>query len=323
MALFFTLKINIENIPPVLSSALPLISIMTGTILISVYTVPRLLKYLQPDSQETSPDEPSSLSYEHDLFSLRQGITAIGDENRKMRSELLQQVHDLYQRLSGMEARRIMLSDAEKKGVVDTIKTNLQSETAQAVLAEIEHKVEERTKPDSRAEHIGQHFEATRKRLHREILALTKRGNLNLILGVFITILGLGFLIYYVLFENKSAENGPWPFISHFAPRLTLVVFIEIFAYFFLSLYKSSLAEIKYFQNEMTNVECRFIALRTAIISEYEDSAKQVITELGKTERNHVLEKGQTTVELEKARLEKDMVSDLAQNASETLKKKS
>jgi len=39
---------------------------------------------------------------------------------------------------------------------------------------------------------------------------------------------------------------------------------IELFAYFFLKLYKSDLSEIKYFQNELTNVEMRYAAVRLA-----------------------------------------------------------
>lgn len=40
---------------------------------------------------------------------------------------------------------------------------------------------------------------------------------------------------------------------------------IELFAYFFLSLYRTSLQKIKYFQNELTNIEAKQIALRAAL----------------------------------------------------------
>ena len=39
-----------------------------------------------------------------------------------------------------------------------------------------------------------------------------------------------------------------------------------------------------------------------------------IIYELSKTERNFVLEKGQTTVELERSRLEKETVTSLSNN---------
>jgi hypothetical protein len=40
--------------------------------------------------------------------------------------------------------------------------------------------------------------------------------------------------------------------LTEFSPRLSLVIVVELFAYFFLGLYKSNLQEIKYFQRHST-----------------------------------------------------------------------
>lgn len=90
-------------------------------------------------------------------------------------------------------------------------------------------------------------------------------------LGILTTVTGLSILGYYVFHAQPSGQD-PWLFTTHFLPRLTLVVFIEIFAYFFLRLYKSSLTEIKYFQNEMTNIEAKFIALYIALESDNQET---------------------------------------------------
>ena len=43
-----------------------------------------------------------------------------------------------------------------------------------------------------------------------------------------------------------------------------MAIFIEVFSFFFLKLYKSGLADILYYQNELTNLESKFLALELA-----------------------------------------------------------
>ncbi len=52
--------------------------------------------------------------------------------------------------------------------------------------------------------------------------------------------------------------------LSHYVPRITTVVFIEVFSFFFLRLYKSSLAEVQYYQNELTTLASQQIAIEAA-----------------------------------------------------------
>lgn len=164
--------------------------------------------------------------------------------------------------------------------------------------------------PDTIAnDNIIQQFSDTLQRLQKQVSALGRRGYLNLVIGILTTIAGLLILGFYV-FREHLPEQDPWRFTSDFISRLTLVLFIEAFAYFFLNLYKSSLTEIKYFQNEITNLEAKFIALSVSIDSGSQKTRDVVIAELCHTERNHILNKGQTTVELERARADKDILSD-------------
>jgi hypothetical protein len=147
----------------------------------------------------------------------------------------------------------------------------------------------------------------TRGRLLAEMAALGRRANVNLGVGGGIALFGLGFLAYVVLrAEPATADGGAAAFAQGYLPRLSLVVAIEFLAYFFLSLYRSNLAEIKYFQNEITNVEARMLALRVALGAKSEEMTRDVVAQLARTERNFVIEKGHTTVELERARLESE-----------------
>lgn len=150
----------------------------------------------------------------------------------------------------------------------------------------------------------------TRDRFLSEMAALGRRANVNLGVGGGIALFGLGFLAFVVL-RAEPAPDGAAAFATSYLPRLSLVVAIEFLAYFFLSLYRSNLAEIKYFQNELTNVEARMLALRVALEHNSDELTREVVSQLARTERNFVIEKGHTTVELERARLESEGAATL------------
>lgn len=177
------------------------------------------------------------------------------------------------------------------------------------VLAELEAKVAKTYPEEKFGRELQEAFSESRSRLLFEIEALTRRSNLNLTIGVITTLTGLILLGYFV-YTSKVSDVEPWKFAMHYLPRLALVLFLEVFAYFFLQLYKSGLGEMKYFQNELTNIEAKQIALTAAAKLANAKSASEVISKLASTERNHILSKGQTTVELERARLERESVGD-------------
>jgi hypothetical protein len=81
-------------------------------------------------------------------------------------------------------------------------------------------------------------------------------------------------------------------------------VFIEVFAYFFLRLYRYSIFEIKYFQNEITNARFKIIALEACSREGTKTTLDKMCLELVKTERNFVLKKGETTISLRRDEIE-------------------
>ena len=59
------------------------------------------------------------------------------------------------------------------------------------------------------------------------------------------------------------------------------------------------------------------VTLQTVLVAKDNgDLLKTLVDMLGKTERNHVLEKGQTTVDIETARLEHSTVTKLASDVA-------
>jgi hypothetical protein len=150
-----------------------------------------------------------------------------------------------------------------------------------------------------------------RDRLEEEVEALGSRANINLIIGNAISVIGLSVLAYFVFtippninpsgfYSPEEIEN----FAKYFITRLSLVAFIEVFAFFFLRIYRHSIFEIKYFQNETTNAEFRILALEAALMIGDKEIIKKICTEMSKIERNFILKKGETTISLRGEELE-------------------
>lgn len=174
----------------------------------------------------------------------------------------------------------IDFTDADKAKIVSSIQAKLESDALQTYAAGLRDLIA----ASIRSESVDQRFDATTGRLGREINDQSRRGNLNLIIGAVTAIVGvsiLGYSVFYFPPPQSSRE-----LLIHFVPRVSLAVLVEIFAYFFLRLYKQSLVEIKYFQNEVTNVELKALAVHATQSSNDPTLRKQVIAELAKTERN-------------------------------------
>ncbi len=157
-------------------------------------------------------------------------------------------------------------------------------------------------------------------RLESEIDRLNRRGGVNLAIGTTIALTGILFLAYF-LYSAPAIVDG-LDFFIHHLPKLSFVIVVELFAYFFLRLYKNGFDEIKYFQNEITNIEMKVMSLKYVQEFKSEDMIKELAMHLMKTERNFILEKGQTTVSIEKDRLQNLSDSKLTNIISEIIKLK-
>lgn len=228
--------------------------------------------------------------------------------------------------LSQHAGQQVQMTEADKSRLFAVIEEQIRTDLSESFLETVEKKYAPTMLTQARAEQLIGRCSNTRSRLSDEIYSLTRRGNLNLVIGSLTAIIGLALLGYFVvasgtefaaLLKTSSSDQTPavdarsiTPLLGLFLPRLSLVVVIEVFAYFFLKLYRKSLEEIKYFQNEMTNIEAQFISLEGALFLEDKEPLRQIIEQLSKTERNFVLSKGETTVEIEKLKLEGHGMAD-------------
>lgn len=147
-------------------------------------------------------------------------------------------------------------------------------------------------------------FKKIEERLEKEIKAVGKRANLNLVIGSVIAIIGW-VLLYLFVCDVSDMELEGWQLLNAFLPRLSIIIIIEMFSYFFLKLYRESMDRIRYYQNELTNIETKKTAILIACMLENDNEHKKSLIEnLISVERNVFLKKGETTIELEKIRMD-------------------
>lgn len=153
------------------------------------------------------------------------------------------------------------------------------------------------------------HFRNTEKRIKEEIDRLVRRANINLIIGSIIAVVGVLGLIAFILGEpDKDCETDIVFIIVHWVTRLSLVSFVEVFAIFFLKMYKSELLSIQYYQDELTSIESRKIALMFSVIHDSQEDISKAIDCLVNIDRNFKMDATQTTVDLEKLKTENSFI---------------
>jgi hypothetical protein len=297
-------------------------SIPITFLLISIFSFS--LMYLQSGGKANQSSET-----EDEIYQQKKQILHLRDISEDSRVEIVELKKQLekYQSENGLtaEEKQQIIDDTINKTSIDSIESIFKSEAS---------KMKSLLEKSLGYEQLKQSVEHIKKRLYREIADLRLRSNINLLIGMSITAGGLYLLWTTVSMVDSSkllkelASEGTESnskFLKNLLlpliPRIMLVIFVEIFAYFFLRLYKQGLGEIKYFQNELTNVESKLVALEFAYTSNNETGVNSVIDSLSKTERNFVLEKGQTTVELEKAKSESEMTKNILKAVPDLFKK--
>lgn len=88
---------------------------------------------------------------------------------------------------------------------------------------------------ENTANEIKHTFLASEERIKTEIQNLKRRATINLSLGVTLSCAAL--LVFFFLVYNEKPDEDYQKVFLHFAPRVGLVVFVELLAYFFLKLY--------------------------------------------------------------------------------------
>jgi hypothetical protein len=294
--------------------------------LLAIAVVPNLLFYVFKDREVSSSVRTilyiflgimlgaivlrSFLNYLEPLKTLKPfEIKDSENEPPSYTSEIIsKQFDEIKEQIKSIGTVTFDVKDISKDQLIESLRSTFDERLTENVFKSIDEEFAQRELQNKQWERFITGFEEIRKRLYEETNNLARRANLNLGLGSLTTILagvGLVTIVFIKPLELANLTNDKgWIITAHYIPRLSVIVFAELFAYFFLRLYKSGLADIKYYQNELTNVELKISALKAALAVKDNELLKIVIGELAKVERNFILKKNETTVEIEKIKTE-------------------
>ncbi|TFZ00669.1 hypothetical protein EZ313_19655 [Ramlibacter henchirensis] len=123
---------------------------------------------------------------------------------------------------------------------------------------------------------VRETLQRAHRRLENELDSLSRRGNLNLVIGVLTTALAVTLLAYMVLGHEKQFSSVT-DLLSHYVPRVTIVVFVEVFSFFFLRLYRTTLAEIRTYQADLTEISVKQVAVE-AVWNSTDDVTRRTLS---------------------------------------------
>ena len=243
---------------------------------------------------------PYSVGTDHNAFS-----NSIGSISATL--------EDLKSRIENYDALTAIVSDDDKIALIQLVKDEILAAGADDASKKIIEQITSERADSELLAMVHHDFENAITRLEKDSKASESRGIMNLYVGIIAACAGALALALPAFFLPSTIDDD-FSFFRYFLPKLSVGIVIEIFAYFFLKLYKSNLSEIKYYQNEITNIESKRIALTSSLGLTDSSPASSIIKVLSETDRNAVLEKGQTTVEIEKARAEQHTFTSMSDN---------
>ncbi len=248
-------------------------------------TATLLMRYLRTDNEDNNSEKYFKDIYLNELSELKYNIEILKNKSGKN--------HDTEKNISN---------------IIDEFIAN--KFTDSYIQNRIDSNYKDEAIKNNKVSSLINYIENKANRLDDEILRLRKSANLNLVIGSLSTLIAI-FCLLYEVFYNEIDFKDNIDILSHYIPRISLVLFIEIFAFFFLKLYKSNLFEIKYFNNEKTNIEFKIFSLKTAILYEDKEMINACISNFIKIERNFVIKKDESTIDLEKHKYDNLSNNDL------------
>lgn len=277
-------------------------------------------------SARTSLDETENLIsiYEN----IQQQETA---EIRKTKERIIATYSDLcYEWFSPRSMLRIDDSLLSTPIGITIIKNNIattRTHILELIAQEQENQKSEHRDNENKRERTRLLGERAYIRLSEEIALLSKRSNIYISIGTIITFIA-GYILYLAAqetYQNITATETidlqlllQPKILLGTTIKLSIVIFIEIFAFYFLKLYRDIMENIKYYQNEITNIDLKIAGLNAAESSD--DCMKIAVEELLKTERNFIIKDKHTTIELERQKHENSSSKELIDTIFKAIK---
>lgn len=156
----------------------------------------------------------------------------------------------------------VPINTADNNPVIQNLSSNINKEVCDELIKRFGQDAAKIERDNA----IREAFYRAQQRLRAEISELGRRSNLNLVIGVITTSIAAGLLSYMVLNSPPNFESVT-SVLSHYLPRFMLVIFIEVFSFFFLRLYRATLAEIRIYQTDLTALTLQEVAVLVSLSS--------------------------------------------------------
>jgi membrane protein implicated in regulation of membrane protease activity len=184
----------------------------------------------------------------------------------------------------------------DRQKLVDHVKSKIDDSVAQEIISQVNARYRNAFSRDARLKELDGRFESIRHELKEHISYLRSRGEWSLTAGAVLALGAIGVLLWLAIDIDLSAESM-MPMLPILILRLSLFAFLQIFAFFFLRLYRRSLDENKYYQNELTTLEGRILGLEVALREGDDEALQEGVSLFNRMERNPPIIDGLQTSE--------------------------
>lgn len=138
-----------------------------------------------------------------------------------------------------------------------------------------------------------------RSRLVAQTMIQQRRATLGLLGGLSIGLVGAVALGWVIIGEHGRTYDSMSDAVGHLAPRGSLVLVVEALAFFCLRIHQDAFREIRYYTNEITNIQLQVAGSLAALEVAPADKAAEAMLGLARTERNFRIGKDETTTDVE------------------------
>jgi hypothetical protein len=215
------------------------------------------------------------------------------DQERRLR-DIESHMGKFIERFNSFERAAKNLEDGIPKEIVDSLVDEIKKVSAAGISSELADRIGKSSVFDRYIGQIRLICRSAISSIEEEIDSLNARSNLQIASGATISVIGFLVLGYFIYSAEDAirAQNLNLTTMSYVILRAGLILLIELFALFFLRMYRYSIFEIKYFQNEISNIYMKSIAVEMAFSSGDEKLLSQLSKELISAERNVIMRKG-------------------------------
>jgi NADH:ubiquinone oxidoreductase subunit 6 (subunit J) len=249
-------------------------------IITTLTIIPFVIRFLYEDKEKKKPFD----KYLNDLQNIREF---------KRQEELVRDT-----------INRMLNNNPDLASLEKSIYKKIEEDFENAILKKLEEKFKEDSETKVLTDTILGELNPLIYNTEKYIDRIQRNSIVNLVIGIVGTIIAISILAFSILSDKTYSDLED--FTIHLLPRITFVIFIQLFAFFFLRLYKNNLEDGKYFQNELTNLSSKCSALKIAILTKNTDKQSEILTQLSLVERNFKIQKEETLLNIEKAKIEKE-----------------